>query len=290
MSGDGQDIRYTQLHSLDRSASTTHSSTEPRNSKSDSNFFRPFDTKSLTNGYHSGTTDVEKFSSSFKSHSDQRNKSDSHKHKHREDVHHSHHKHNDSSSSNDHKLRQDKARLGRHEDSKKGNHSVHSHSISSSLNHQHSHKLSKSTNHSSHSHRESQKALRSRLDLEEQRLKKKRALDPYYTDSDEEEDAEELEKGKLLLITSGPSLPVDENPEKMSFLETIGLTSLRVKKGKPGGYNLQHSICEIYDTVFMTTKFSFKGTWEGNCQEFYYLQKDWFCITKIIDLKMIHLF
>lgn len=56
-------------------------------------------------------------------------------------------------------------------------------------------------------------------------------MDPYYTDSDEEEDTEELEKERRLLITSGPSLPVDENPEKMEFFQTLGLTSLRVKKG-----------------------------------------------------------
>ncbi|XP_061197661.1 uncharacterized protein LOC133205798 [Saccostrea echinata] len=240
MSGDGQDIRYTQLHSLDRSAS--HSSTESRPSKSDSNFFRPFDTKTLTNGYHSGTSDVEKFSSSLKGLTDQRSKSDLHKHKHREDVPHSHHKtHNDLSSSTNHKLKQDKSRHGKSsvEDSRSGGHSVHTHSLLSSLHHQgdHSQKHKKSSNqlhsshhHHHHSHESHQKTLRSRLDLEEQRLKRKRALDPYYTDSDEEEDTEELEKGRLLLITSGPSLPVDENPEKMKFLEVLGLTSRRIRK------------------------------------------------------------
>lgn len=63
-------------------------------------------------------------------------------------------------------------------------------------------------------------------------------MDFYYIDSDEEEDVEELEKGKLFLIISGLFLSVDENFEKMSFLEIIGLILLRVKKGKFGGYNL----------------------------------------------------
>lgn len=57
-------------------------------------------------------------------------------------------------------------------------------------------------------------------------------MDFYYIDSDEEEDVEELEKGKLFLIISGLFLSVDENFEKMSFLEIIGLILLRVKKGK----------------------------------------------------------
>lgn len=69
-------------------------------------------------------------------------------------------------------------------------------------------------------------------------MKKKRVLDFYYIDSDEEEDVEELEKGKLFLIISGLFLFVDENFEKMSFLEIIGLILFRVKKGKFGGYNL----------------------------------------------------
>lgn len=56
-------------------------------------------------------------------------------------------------------------------------------------------------------------------------------MDFYYIDSDEEEDVEELEKGKLFLIISGLFLSVDENFEKMSFLEIIGLILLRVKKG-----------------------------------------------------------
>lgn len=63
-------------------------------------------------------------------------------------------------------------------------------------------------------------------------------MDFYYIDSDEEEDVEELEKGRLFLIISGLFLSVDENFEKMSFLEIIGLILLRVKKGKFGGYNL----------------------------------------------------
>lgn len=52
-----------------------------------------------------------------------------------------------------------------------------------------------------------------------------------------------------------------------------------------------NTVYEIHDTVFMTSEFPFEGTfWESSCQEFYNWLKDWFCIMKIIDLKMIYLF
>ncbi|XP_076339729.1 uncharacterized protein LOC143240712 isoform X2 [Tachypleus tridentatus] len=74
----------------------------------------------------------------------------------------------------------------------------------------------------------------SKLDIEEERLKKARLSENYCSD-DCDSDAEEENQSRLrydLVIKSGPPLKLDLDPRKLEFLETLGLCTHQKRKEK----------------------------------------------------------
>ncbi|ESO82761.1 hypothetical protein LOTGIDRAFT_229786 [Lottia gigantea] len=76
----------------------------------------------------------------------------------------------------------------------------------------------------------------SKLDKEEARLREARLKGTYHSDDDEEDmDDSEKEEDKIermMLIRNGPPMPLDKSVNKLKFLSSLGLFTIRRKKDK----------------------------------------------------------
>ncbi|XP_023217672.1 uncharacterized protein LOC111620060 [Centruroides sculpturatus] len=106
----------------------------------------------------------------------------------------------------------------------------------------------------------------SKLDLEEEKIRKARLNGTYNSDESESDSEEENDLNRLnsmLIITKGPPLKLDTSAEKMKFLNMFGLITNRRKKAVNNTINnLLHVACKcwglgyeainsIYDCVFI---------------------------------------
>lgn len=87
--------------------------------------------------------------------------------------------------------------------------------------------------------------LRSKLDIEEDKLREARAKGMYSSDESDFEDEEDEDKRneRLLLVASGPPLPMERSRKKMRYLGQLGITTTANRKG---GFYLHIMSCLFF--------------------------------------------
>lgn len=219
-----------------------------KSGKNSDSFFRPFDTL-LTNGYSGSDVsgEMDKYSSSTQKTDDRKRHHDKTKTSHVEPYYHrqSSGELTKTNSSNGNQnsssefsfanyLSQMKQMDMQQSNTNRTNfkHIFPHQKNSSSSSSQKQQESSSSSSHVKKENLESQ--VVSKLDLDEKSLMEKRAQSDYVSESDSESDdsTEERRQVRLMMITTGIPLPLDESKKKLNYFSQLGLTSLRVKKGK----------------------------------------------------------
>lgn len=189
---DHRDKKYSLLHSGQHDKNRSTSESESRLHGKSNDIFRPFDTSNLTNGYLPPNSSY------------------------------------DSNDVNQGRLSKDNTSAHKHSSlPKPGGFNLH-HVIDASKMHYKEH-------HSEHlKSNEKKHNLVSTLDVGEQKLRQRRIRGELSDDSEMDEIIDYLDeshKQSLMMVTRGPPLALDASKEKMTFLQQLGLTSQKVKRG-----------------------------------------------------------